>query len=303
MSRAHVFLTLGVGLIALGVGVMTGCGGGCAPIHLRFGNGAWSKDGVDLPHEATLTLSSPEKLAKLGLSLEAASIAVEASPSVTGVEAEFVVHEKTPGDASLVRTGDDLEVRSAGGHPVIVASARVRVPPGTEIDVATAFGKVEVAGIRGAPSVSAKSSSGAIALRDLADVATVKARSDFGAVTFDKGERLGDVSLATSSGAVTATAIADARDVSLRSSFGAVSATSVSASGSLVAKTDSGAVEVEDVHAGRATLRSNFGAVDVTRSTIDDLDAHTDSGGVRLKGCVIRKKKTSSGFGRVTEEE
>lgn len=303
MTRNIVFLVVGAALVALGVGQMLG--GGCSlPVpHLNFtGGGSTWVDGVELPHRATLKYSSPEKPRRFALSLDCASITVQGDPAVTGLEAEFEVQEKAEGDASLVASPDSVGVRSASGSPVGIVSVKVRVPPDTEIDVATEFGGVIVKGIHGAGSVSARTSSGRVELGDLADIARVTGASSFGAVKFEKGAAVAEVTLSTDSGAVAASAISGATNVTLRSDFGKVTATSVAASKSLSLETDSGSVDVQDVQTETAKLRSDFGGITAKRSTFGHVEAHTSSGGVRLTSCTYQTKDLGTDFGKVVEE-
>lgn len=306
MTRNHVFVVAGGGLLLLGVAELLGGGCGCT-IHSP---GSWtmvttstSKNGVELPHKATLHLSSPEKPARLALDLESAAIVVEGDASVTGLEADYEVREKTPGDASLVAAPDGVAVKSAGGSPVLVVSAKLRVPPGTEVDVSTSLGTVNVSGIHGAASVVAKTDSGRVTMSDIADVPKVTGETSLGDVSIANGAGLGEVSLKADSGSVAANDVTGAKTVSLRSSLGAVKAASVTASESLTLETDSGLVEVSDVHTGRARLRSDLGAVTARRSTFDHLYAHSDCGSIRLVACKYNSKDVGTDLGSVKEDE
>lgn len=304
MTRHVVFLVVGAALVALGVSQMLG--GGCSlpdfPGSFHVGGSTW-ENGVELPHRATLKYSSAEKPGRFALSLDAATITVEGDPAVTGLEAEFEVQEKTPGDASLVAAPDSVGVKSASGSPVHVVSAKVRVPPATAVDVATDFGSVTVRGVHGAASVSARTSSGRVELGDLADVARVTGASSFGSVKFEKGSAVADVTLTTDSGAVSASGLSGAVNVTLRSDFGKVSATSVAASKSLSLETDSGSVDVQDVQTATAKLRSDFGAITAKRSTFGHIEAHTSSGSVRLTSCTYQTKDLGTDFGKVVEDK
>jgi len=262
VTRNHVFLVAGAGLLLLGVAELLGGGCSCT-IHDPFSSMVTvTKDGVELPHKATLHLSSKEKPARIVLDLEMATIVVEGDATVTGIEADYEVREKTPGDASLAAAPDGIVVTSASGSPVLVTSAKLRVPPGTEVDVSTNLGAVSVSGIRGAASVVAKTDSGRVTLADLADVPKVKGETNLGEVTFTNGAGLGEVSLTT----------------------------------------DCGAVEIGDVRATRARLHSDLGAVTARRSTFDHLYAHSDCGAIHLTACKYKTKDVGTDLGSVKED-
>jgi DUF4097 and DUF4098 domain-containing protein YvlB len=304
MTRNHAFLAVGFAFIVLGVLAMVGCSSGCT-IH----GGNWdfatttSKDGVELPHRATLHLSSAEKPARIVLDLEMAAIVVTGDASVTGIEADYEVNEKTPGDASLAAAADGVLVKSASGSPVLVTSAKLRVPPGTQVNVATALGDVRVSGVRGVPEVSAKTSAGSVQLRDLADVPKVTGHTDLGDVSLVKGATLGDVTLTTNAGSVSAKDVAGAKAVTIRSDLGDASADSVTASDSMTIETNAGSASASGVTTGRARLHSDLGDVTAKRSTFDHLVAHTNLGDVRLKACKYKTKDVGTDLGDVKEDE
>lgn len=306
MNRHHVFVFLGLGFCALGAAALVG-GCTCAGPHWNIGsfrwNGSHMKDGVDLPHEATIRLSSKDKPARLTLSFEEADVVVEGDATVTGVEAEFVVHEKTAGDASLAAGPDGIQVKSASGSPVLVDSAKIRVPPGTPVRVKTDAGGVTISGIEGVDDVDAESDAGKIELRGLKKVATVSGKTDAGAVSLADSSGLGDVTLETSAGSVTLRSVADAKDVKLSSDAGSVRAERLGASTSLVCESDAGSVKVTDVHTGDARLKTDLGAVHAEDSTFDHVYAHSSMGGVRLKGCTYKTKDVGTDLGKVSDEK
>jgi hypothetical protein len=301
MTRSHVLVVVGGGLLLLGVAELLGGGCGCT-VHVPGSWSVTSKDGVELPHEAKLHVSSPAKPSRIVLDLETAAVVVQGDESVTGLEADYEVREKTPGDASLVASQDGVEVKSAGGNPVLVTSAKLRVPPGTAVDVSTSLGTVTVSGIHGAASVAAKSDGGRVALSDLADVPKVTVETSLGEVTLTKGAGLGTVTLATDSGSVSAHDVSGAKSVSLRSGVGGVKASSVTVSESLKMETDTGAVDVADAHAARALLRSDVGAVTARHSEFDHVSAHSDVGAIHFVGCKYKTKDLGTDVGSVKEE-
>ncbi len=303
MNRHVVFVAVGSSLLALGVLTMIGCGSGCSPIHLDWSSARVTKDGVELPHTATLRMSSPEKVARLALDLESASIVIVGDATVAGIEAEYEVREKTPGDASLAAAADGVEVKSAGGFPVLVTSARLRVKPATVVDASTNLGDVRVTGIRGAAEVTAKTDAGSVALSDLEDVATVEAKSNLGEVTIQKAAGLGAVALRTASGAVSAKEITSAATVTMRTDLGSVRVEGVTVSDTLSCATDAGSVKVDDVRAPRAEIRSNLGGITASRCTFGHVKAHTNLGSVRLRSCTYETKDLGSDLGRVTDEK
>jgi hypothetical protein len=263
VTRNVVFLVAGAGLLLLGVAELVGGGCSCTIHDPLSWTGTVSKDGVELPHKATLHLSSKDRPARISLDLEMASIVVEGDAKVTGIEADYEVREKTPGDASLAAAPDGVLVKSAGGNPVLVVSVKLRVQPGTEVDVSTNLGAVSVSGIHGAASVVAKTDSGRLALADLADVPKVNGETNLGEVTLTKGAGLGEVTLTT----------------------------------------DCGAVEIGDVRAARARLHTDLGEVTARRSTFDHLSAHSDCGAIHLVACRYKTKDVGTDLGSVKEDE
>ncbi len=308
MTRNHGFLVLGGVFVVLGV--LVALSGGChftihdPGWHLgTFVNNGTYVNGVELPFKNTLHYSSLEQMQRFTLDLPSAPITVEGDPKVTGVEATFEVREHTAGDASLGPAPDSIAVKSATGNPVLVTSAKVRVPPGTIVEVSTSLGSVTVSGIRGVSLVSAKTDAGRVELRDLHDVPKVTAKSSLGQVSLATASGVGDVSLDTDSGAVSIKDVTGAATVKCTTNLGAVEAASVEASDSLTAKSDCGAIELKDVKTGRADLRTSLGGVSAQNSTFDHLEVHTDAGAVRLRGCTYKTKDIHSGLGGVSEKQ
>jgi hypothetical protein len=304
MNRSHSHLVLGGVLVVLGV--LMGVSGGC---HFSLPSPTWnintgtSLNGVELPYKNTLHFSSPEQVTRLKLSLDNASIVVEGDPNATGLDATFEVREHTQGDASLGPAPDSIAVKSATSNPVMVTSAKVRVPSGTIVDVSTSLGSVTITGIRGVSLVNGKTDAGRVELRNLADVTTVKAKSSLGHVALETASGCGDLTLETDSGSVSVSQVTGAKTLACSTNLGGVHAKGVEASESLTARSDCGSVEIEDVKTGRATLKSSLGSVTARRSTFDHVSAHTDSGSVRLKGCTYKSKDVGTDFGRVTDDE
>ncbi len=262
MNRNHVFVSFGV--VFLTLGLLVALGGGCSCAGPRWDFGDWvtpSIDGVKLPHKATLHFSSKDPPKRFALSLGPASIVVEGDATVAGVEAEFEVREKTPGDASLVASADGVEAKSASGAPVLVTSAKVRVPPGTAVDASTGVGAVTVAGISGAAEVSAKAATGDVDVHGLSGVPRVVVKAGVG-------------------------------DVRVKS---------IAGSESLTCELGTGDVRVTDVNAPACRLKSGVGDVRAERSTFDHLYAHSGVGDVRLVGCTYKTKDVGTGVGDVTE--
>jgi hypothetical protein len=303
MTRDHVFVTLGVGLLVLGFAVGVGCS--CSPVDIDWGDfSTVTKDGVRLSEKDTLRLSSPDKLSALRLDLEMAKIVVEGDPAVVGVEAEFEVRVKSKGDAVVaVAAGrETIDVSTRSGEPSMVVSARIRVPPSTPIEVSTDVGSIEISGIKGVARVSATSDMGRIELRKLEKVAEVRGKSDAGSVSLADSSGLGEVSLETDAGAASLKAVADAATVRLKSDAGSVRVEGLGASTSLICESDAGSVKVVDVRTGDARLSTDLGGVTAERSTFDHLYAHTSVGAVRLRDCTYKTKDVGTDLGSVSEK-
>jgi hypothetical protein len=306
MNQNHVFVAFGATFLALGVLVALGGGCTCSGGRGHWNVGDWgttSVDGVELPHKATLRLSSPDKPARFALSLSSASIKVEGDATVTGVEAEVEVREKTPGDASLVASPDGFETKSASGSPVLVVSAHVRVPKGTPVRISTSLGSVTIAGIEGVDEASATSDSGRVELRDLKNVERITGKTSLGEVTLADASGFGDLTLTADSGSVRASRAADGKRAVMKSSLGEIRVETLSASESLKCETDSGSVRVSDVKTVACRLKSDLGEVRAERSTFDSLYAHADMGSVRLKGCTYKTKDVGTDLGSVDESK
>jgi putative adhesin len=302
MTRHVVFVVVGVALIAFGVAVLVGCGAGCS---VNTWHSDWSDrtvvDGVELPHAATLKASAAQPLPRLVLDFRSAGVVVQGDASVKGVEAEYEVREKAPGDASIAIGSGGIEVKSASGNPVLVTSARIRVPPGTPVHVTTSVGRVKVSGIRGVDEVTAKTDSGEVELESLADVAKLVAESGVGRIALTDASGVASISLTSNAGEVSARDVAGAKDVALNSHIGGVRAESVEASGSLRCEADTGEVDARDVKTKDCRLRSDVGAVRATRCAVDKLYAHTDVGAVQLESCTYESKDVGSDLGGVSE--
>jgi DUF4097 and DUF4098 domain-containing protein YvlB len=299
MSRHHVYVVVGAVALTLGLAQLGGCS--CTPMHWQF-SGVTMKDGVELPYRSTVRLSAPTAPSRFALQLDAGSIEVTGDPALHGIEAEFVVHEKVQGDASLALDGSTIVVRSSGGHPTFVDSAKIRVPAATEIDARTDFGSVTVAGIRDVAAVAARSQSGRVRLRDVHAVPRISGESSFGEVSLETGSDLGELSLTTQSGSVRVTGVTGSKTVTMSSEFGSVNADAVTASDSMSLRTSSGSVSVTGSKTPRASLKTDFGTITAKSSALDHLEAKTSSGSVRLSGCVCRTKELHTDFGSVREE-
>jgi hypothetical protein len=304
MNQNHVFVAFGATFLALGLLVALGGGCTCAGPHGHWNIGDWGSttvDGVELKHKATLHLRSDQKLPRFALELDSASIDVEGDEKVAGVEAEFEVREKTPGDVSLVATADGVEAKSASGSPLLVVSARVRVPKSTPVKISTSLGSVTIAGIEGVDEASATSDSGRVELRGLKNVARITGKTSLGEVTLADASGFGDLTLSADSGSVRVSRAADGKRAVLKSGLGEVRVEMLSASESVQCETDSGSVRVSEVKTAACRLKSDLGEVRAERSTFDSLYAHTDMGGVRLKGCTYKTKDVGTDLGSVDE--
>jgi hypothetical protein len=305
MNRHHVFVVLGLGFVALGVGAVVG-GCSCAGPNWNFGNmrlgGHW-KNGVELPHETTLRLSSKDRLPRLAMTFEEGAVVVRGDATVAGIEAEFVVHEKTAGDASLAAAAEGVAVKSAGGNPVIVDKATIRVPPGTPVRIKTDAGGVTVSGIEGVDEVAAESDAGAVELRGLKTVAVVWGKADAGRVLLADASGLGDVTLDSDAGSVSLKSVTDAKAVKMTSDAGAVQVERLGASTSLVCESDAGAIQLSDVHTGDARLKTDVGDVQAADSSFDHVYARTSVGSVRLKRCTYKTKDLDTDLGSVKDEK
>jgi hypothetical protein len=299
MTRNQVYAVVGSAFLLLGLAELLG--GGCT-VHVSDFANISTKDGVRLPHKTTLVLHSEDKPSRVFLDLDAATIVVEGDASVTGIEAEYVVREKEKGDASLAASPDGVLVKSAGGNPVLVVSAKIRVPPATEVDASTALGAVKVSGIHGAASVVAKTDSGRVTLTDVVDVPRVEGETSLGDVTLDKSSSLGELTLSTDSGSVGVNGLSGAKTVTLRTSLGGVSAVDVTASESVTLETDSGSVEAAGVQTPRARFKTDLGSVTLRRSTFDHVVAHSDCGSIRFSGCKYKTKDARTSLGSVKED-
>ena len=302
MMRHVVFVVLGVALVAVGVAVLLGCGSGCSTGSWHWGGQtSYVVDGVELPHAASLKTSSAEPLARLVLDFRQADVVVLGDASVKGVEAEYEVREKTPGDASISVGPGGIEVKSASGSPVLVTSARIRVPVKTPVRAATDIGRVKISGIRGVDEVTAKTDSGEVELESLADVGKLVAVSSVGRVALAGATGVASIALTSSAGEVSARNVAGAKDVALKSDVGAVRAESIDASASLHCETDTGQVDAQDVKSPDCRLQSDVGAVHAVRCAVGKLYAHTDVGAVQLEQCTYESKDVGADLGGVSE--
>jgi DUF4097 and DUF4098 domain-containing protein YvlB len=304
MNSNHVFVAFGTTFLVLGVLLALGGGCTCSAPNVHWNIHDWgtpSVNAVELPHKATLRLASAEKPARLALSLDSASIEVEGDASVTGIDATFEVREKSPGDVSLFATTDGVEAKSASGSPLLVVSAKVRVPKTLPVKIATSLGAVSVAGIEGVDEVSATSDSGRVDLRDLRNVERVVGKTSLGEVRLSDATGVGDVTLEADAGAVRLARLADGKRAKLKTSLGEIRVETLVSSESLSCETDSGSVRVSEVTTGACRLKSDLGEVRAERSTFDQLYAHTSLGGVRLTGCTYKSKDVGTDLGSVDE--
>jgi len=264
MNRNHVSIAFGVTFLALGALVALGGGCTCAAPQWNWSFGDFDTvtvDGVELPHKATLRFSSADKPARIALTFQSASIRVEGDPSVTGIEAEYEVREKTPGDVSLAASPDGVVAKSASGSPLLVVSAKLRVPKATPVKIATSLGRATIVGISDVAEAAATSDAGRVELSGLKNVARVFGRTNLGSVSLTDAAGCADVTL----------------------------------------ETDAGSVRATDVQAGQGRLKSDLGEVRAERCTFDRVYAHTDLGGVRLKACTYKSKDAGSNLGSVSE--
>jgi len=304
MNRNHVFVAFGATFLTLGVLVALGGGCTCSGAHGHWSIGDWSTttvDGVELPHKATLRFSSAEKPARIALSFPSALIVVEGDAAVTGVEAEYEIREKTPGDASLVAAADGIEAKSASGAPVLVVSARVKVPKGTPVRISTSLGDVTIAGIEGVDEASATSECGNVELRGLRNAERVTGKTGLGDVSLTDASGVLDLTLASTTGVVRAKRIAECRRAAMKAGLGDIRVETLGASESLQCEVSTGDVRVKDVTTAACRLKSNLGDVRAERSTFDQVYAHTALGSVRLKGCTYKTKDVGTDLGSVDE--
>lgn len=301
MTRHVLFVVVGVSLIAFGVLVLLGCSSGCA---WNFGGSNRTVvNGVELPHVATLKASAAEPPPRLVLDFESAEVTVQCDLEAPGIEAEYLVHERTPGDVSITAGPGGVDVRSASGSPFLVKSARIRVPPATPVRAKTSFGTLRVSGTRGVDEVSAATDSGEILLEAITDVSKVVADASIGRVSLAGATGVSSISLTSNTGDVSASEVRTAKDVTLRSDVGSVRAQSVEASASVTCETDTGEVDARDVKSKELRLRSDIGAVHATRCAVGHLSAHTDVGAVRLVSCTYETKDVGSDLGGVVEQK
>jgi len=304
MNRNHVFLAFGVTFLVLGALVAFGGGCTCAGPRFDFRFADWSTpsmNGVELPHKATLHFSGADAPKRLALSFEMAEIVVTGDASVKGVEAEFEVHEKTPGDASLAATADGVEAKSASGAPVLVSSAKIRVPPGTPVQAHTALGGVVISGISDVAEVAATAETGDVEIRSITNVERVHGKSGLGDVSLSDAKGVGEATLEVATGAVRAKRVAGGKRASLKTSLGDVRVETLSATESLTCQVETGDVRVVDVRTADCRLKSGLGDVRAERSTFDHVYAHTGLGGVRLAGCTYKTKDVGTDLGGVKE--
>lgn len=309
MNRNHVFVTLGVVVLVLGVAFMLG--GGCGGLRIgpsiHWGDGIWNgrvvENGVELPHRRTLPVSTTvTPPGRLEVNYNSASITIDGDAATTIASAEFEVYEKEPGDADVEWTPDGPRVTSRGGHPVHVAAARIKVPAKTSVSATTQLGSVRVSGIAGVEGVTAKSSAGRVEVRKVSDLSSVSATSDLGQVTLEDAANVAEVTLATDAGSVSAHRVSGARTISLRTSLGSVSAGTVEASEELSLRSESGSVIVEDARTAKLKMKTSLGSITARRAAVGHLDAHADAGSVKLKGCTYQTKSVGTSLGKVTED-
>jgi DUF4097 and DUF4098 domain-containing protein YvlB len=301
MTRHVVFVVVGVALISFGVLMLVGCSSGCT-WHFN-GSGRTIVEGVELPHVATLKASAADAPPRLLLDFESADVTVQCDLETPGIEAEYLVHERTPGDVSITAGAGGVDVRSASGSPFLVKSARIRVPPSTPVRAKTSFGTVRVSGTRGVDEVNASTESGEIRIEAISDVSKVVADASIGRVSLAGAKGVSSISLTSNTGDVSASEVSGAKDVSLRSDIGSVRAQTVDASATVTCETDTGEVDARDVKAKELRLRSDIGSVEATRCDVGHLSAHTDIGSVELVSCTYETKDIGSDLGGVVERK
>jgi hypothetical protein len=302
MNRHHVFVAFGATFLVLGLLVAFGGGCSCAAPHGRWNfGGTPSVDGVDLPHETTLRLSSPDAPKRIALTFGAAEVVVTGDASVKGVEAEVKVNEKAPGDASLVASDDGFMTKSASGAPVLVSSAKIRVPPGTPVKLHVAVGDVVVSGIAGVDEVSATSDAGKVSVRGVSEVKRIEARTSIGDVALADAGACREIALHSDTGEVRAKGIKGASRATMKTGVGEVRVETFAASESLECEAGTGDVRVSDVQTAKCRLHTGLGDVRAERSTFDDVYAHTGLGDVRLVRCEYKTRDAGTGLGDVKD--
>jgi DUF4097 and DUF4098 domain-containing protein YvlB len=193
------------------------------------------------------------------------------------------------GQTTTTYLGERVKIYSRkGSAPMLYADLRITLPPGSNVAVRNAVGKVRGGDLEG--TLSIETGSGDVQLASQSGQLGIETGSGDVVV----GSARGETKISTGSGDVVVRRFVGNGSVDTGS--GNVTVQKVSA-GKLTLDTGSGDVTLQDGEAGRVVAKTGSGGVKVLSVELEDLTAETGSGDVTVLSSLARTRRLSAETG------
>lgn len=204
------------------------------------------------------------------------------------------VRTRVDRDGLLGRNGDRVQIASSGRGLDAHADLRIEIPPGRDVEVRLATGRMSASGVRG--DLLLDNGSGSISVEDVEGRLLV----DTGSGNVDVRGVRGTALIDTGSGNVS---VADIRGDRVRIDTGSGSVRGGDLQAALVeVDTGSGRVDLTELLSADVRVDTGSGSVDLDLvADVDRLDVDTGSGAVRLRaaGELGAEFEAETGSGRI----